>query len=149
MNHVSEEGSRLTRSHGRSQRASDGNLDELDTARHAMSFFVTSRKFGLFSSSEACFQHCKCILVYRRGLGSMQVNQYIHYQRLVQARMAVLPWTQTKRHAPLTRIPRPSRPLSRKRWCHACAAQREGIEWTQPCRQPPREPQDLALEGRK
>ena len=27
----------------------------------------TTRKFGLFSSSEASFQHCKCILVYSRG----------------------------------------------------------------------------------
>ena len=43
--------------------ASERPIEILTTGplvRH-MSFFLTTRKFGLFSSSEARLEHCKCI----------------------------------------------------------------------------------------
>ena len=39
----------------------DRNSDEFDSDRRK-SFYLTTREFGLFSSSEACFKHYKCIL---------------------------------------------------------------------------------------
>jgi hypothetical protein len=39
----------------------DRNSDEFDSDRRKL-FYLTTREFGLFSSSEACFKHYKCIL---------------------------------------------------------------------------------------
>ena len=39
----------------------DRNSDEFNSDRRK-SFYLTTREFGLFSSSEACFKHYRCIL---------------------------------------------------------------------------------------
>ena len=35
--------------------------------RDVKTILQVSRKFGLFSSAEACFKHYKCILLYKKG----------------------------------------------------------------------------------